>query len=122
MVGIVGQKTEARLLRIWDISPKRLCRNHLLGEHRELHAIWNILTKGRKGYSSHPETLRWQGKLGVLYLKHSEIVQEMKRRGYRHKSALSPRLKSGFSKQVKLIDSHRKQIKILRQKCCECDV
>lgn len=35
-------------MRIWDLSPKRLCRNHLLGEHRELHAIW---AGGKKGYS-----------------------------------------------------------------------
>lgn len=31
-------------MRIWDIPPDKLCRNHLLGEHNELHAIWNILT------------------------------------------------------------------------------
>jgi hypothetical protein len=43
-------------MRIWDISPKRLCRNHLLGEHRELHAVWSVLTKGKKGYARHPET------------------------------------------------------------------
>ena len=26
-------------MRIWDIPLDRLCRNHLLGEHNELHAI-----------------------------------------------------------------------------------
>lgn len=30
-------------MRIWDIHPSLLCRKHLLGEHRELHAIWSIL-------------------------------------------------------------------------------
>ena len=29
-------------MRVWDISTEKLCKNHLLGEHRELHAIWNI--------------------------------------------------------------------------------
>ncbi len=43
-------------MRIWDIEPVRLCRAHLLGEHRELHGLWNILT----------------------------LVQEMKNRGYDH--------------------------------------
>ena len=36
-------------MRIWDIAAHKLCRNHLLGEHRELHAIWSILTTGKKG-------------------------------------------------------------------------
>ncbi|NCS72473.1 MAG: pyrimidine dimer DNA glycosylase, partial [Candidatus Magasanikbacteria bacterium] len=31
-------------MRVWDIHPKYLCRKHLLGEHRELHGLWNILT------------------------------------------------------------------------------
>ena len=30
-------------MRIWDISPNKLCDKHLLGEHRELHAIWVII-------------------------------------------------------------------------------
>jgi hypothetical protein len=49
-------------MRIWDIPPDKLCRNHLLGEHNELHAMWNILTQGKKGYSNHPETKRWVGR------------------------------------------------------------
>ncbi len=32
-------------MRVWDIHPKHLCRKHLLAEHRELHGLWNILTK-----------------------------------------------------------------------------
>jgi hypothetical protein len=32
--------------RIWDADPALLCDRHLLGEHRELHAIWSILTTG----------------------------------------------------------------------------
>ena len=59
-------------MRVWDIHPKHLCRKHLLAEHRELHGLWNILTKhkGRGGYSRHPETLRWVGKLKALCLRH----------------------------------------------------
>lgn len=69
-------------MRIWDIHPDKLCRNHLLGEHNELHAMWNILTQGKTGYSNHPETKRWKGKLKALYCVHEEIVQEMITRGY----------------------------------------
>ena len=50
-------------MRIWDILPDKLYRQHLLGEHRELHAIWSILTKNKKGYSNHPENVRLGGDL-----------------------------------------------------------
>ena len=64
-------------MRIWDIPPDKLCRNHLLGEHNELHAMWNILTQGKTGYANHPETKRWAGKLKALFRVHEGIVQEM---------------------------------------------
>jgi len=67
-------------MRIWDIPPKQLCRQHLLGEHRELHAIWSILVNNKKGYSHHPETLMWKGKFKALYSVHDEIVKEMGKR------------------------------------------
>ncbi|MCM3906301.1 MAG: pyrimidine dimer DNA glycosylase/endonuclease V, partial [Pyrinomonadaceae bacterium] len=60
-------------VRIWDIYPKKLCRNHLLGEHRELHAIWSVIVNGTKGYAHHPETLRWKGKLKELYGRHEAL-------------------------------------------------
>ena len=109
-------------MRIWDIAPKELCRNHLLGEHRELHAIWSILTKGKKGYANHPETLRWKNKLNALFLRHEKLVKEMKRRSYNHKSALNDKLADGHSRQNKLIDSYKKQIAILKRKNCGCKI
>ncbi|MGD9015630.1 MAG: pyrimidine dimer DNA glycosylase/endonuclease V [Candidatus Omnitrophota bacterium] len=107
-------------MRIWDIAPNKLCRNHLLGEHRELHAVWVILTKHKKGYSRHPETRRWQGKLRSLYSRHQSLVKEMQQRGYAHKSRLDARLAKGNGRQTQYIDSTRKQVRILRNKRCEC--
>lgn len=107
-------------MRIWDIHPKYLCRKHLLGEHRELHAIWNILTKNKKGYSKHPETLRWVGKLKALYLRHQMLVEEFLKRGYKHNSPLDKSLAKGKSKQDIFIDSILKQKQILKQKKCNC--
>ena len=68
-------------MRIWDISPSKLCKNHLLGEHRELHAMWAVITEHKKGYSLHPETLRWNGKLKAMYQRHEKLVDEMKKIG-----------------------------------------
>jgi hypothetical protein len=111
------------IVRIWDVPPEKLCGNHLLGEHRELHGIWSILTQGRQGgYAHHPEVLRWKGKLRALYLKHEEIVAEMGRRGYEHHSPLDPELATGAERQDTLVDSHDEQVRILRNKGCDCRI
>ena len=109
-------------MRIWDIEPKNLCRNHLLGEHRELHAIWSILTKQKKGYSRHPETLRWRGKLKALYLRHEKLIAEFKNRGYRHHSNLNKLQAVGISRQNQYVDSYQAQLRILKAKKCGCKV
>ncbi|MGC9335913.1 MAG: pyrimidine dimer DNA glycosylase/endonuclease V [Anaerolineae bacterium] len=109
-------------MRIWDIPPERLCRKHLLGEHSELHGVWSILTQGKRGYANHPEVLRWSGKLRALYLKHEEIVAEMLARGYQHNSPLDPDLATGQEVQEAFVDSPEEQVRILRDKGCDCRV
>lgn len=108
-------------MRIWDITPAKLCRNHLFGEHWELHAIWLVLTNGT-GYARHPETLRWKGKLKALYHRHDAVVEEMIERGYRHRSPLAKRQAAGSARQTAFVDSPGAQIRILRNKRCECFV
>ena len=109
-------------MRIWDVPARRLCRKHLLGEHRELHGLWSILTKhgGKGGYARHPETLRWVGKLAALYERHEELVAEMRRRGYAHRSPLDARLKSGERTQDAFVNTLTEQRALLRDKPCEC--
>jgi hypothetical protein len=109
-------------MRVWDIHPKYLCRKHLLAEHRELHGLWNILTKhkGKGGYSRHPETLRWVGKEKVLYLRHEGLVKEFNKRGYQHLSPLNKRFITGSSRQKVFINTIKEQKIILKNKPCEC--
>jgi len=109
-------------MRIWDIPPERLCREHLLGEHRELHAVWSILTHDKKGYRQHPETRRWEGKMAALYKRHALLVQDMEKRGYRHHSPLEKKLATGKEVQDKYVDSPEKQVQLLREKGCQCRV
>lgn len=111
-------------MRIWDISPKHLCRKHLLAEHQELHGLWNILTKHQSqgGYSRHPETLRWQGKLKALYLRHDALVTEFKKRDYSHKTPLNKKLAIGSVKQDIFINTLLEQKAILKNKPCDCFV
>ncbi len=69
-------------MRIWDVNPGYLNRQSLLGEHRELHAIVSIIKYNKKGYSRHPETLRWQGFGWALSQRHRLLAAEMRLRGY----------------------------------------
>lgn len=80
-------------MRIWDVPCEQLSRQHLLGEHRELHGLFRILERleageTRVGYANHPETLRWVGHRAALRLRHEEQVREMTARGWNHHSPL----------------------------------
>jgi hypothetical protein len=89
-----GQPPDAALqrhpppVRIWDLEPALLCDRHLLGEHRELHAIWAIVNTGKRGYAHHPETLRRRDRLAALYVCHDAQVAEMTRRGFRRAGSI----------------------------------
>lgn len=109
-------------MRIWDIHPEDLCRKHLLGEHRELHGLWNILTKhgGVGGYSHHPETKRWAGKEHALYKRHDALVNEMKKRKYNHQSPLDKNFIKGEKYQNSFINTIKEQKEILQNKQCKC--
>src|ERR1700686_5024656 len=109
-------------MRIWDVPPRQLCRQHLLGEHRELHGLWNILTvhKGAGGYSAHPETKRWVGKTRALFERHEQLVTEMERRGYKHGSPLDRTAAIGAQVQDAFVDSPEEQQRLLANKACEC--
>lgn len=107
-------------MRVWDVAPALLCRAHLLGEHREVHAVWNVLTLGKTGYSRHPETLRWRGKLTALRKRHEALVREMLHRGYTHKSPLDPALATGSARQRAYVDTPERQMELLRAKPCPC--
>ena len=109
-------------MRIWDINPKYLCRKHLLAEHRELHGLWNILTKhgAKGGYSRHPETLRWLGKTLALYNRHEALVGEFAKRGYHHKTPLDKRLAKGSRVQDIFINTIAEQKILLKNKPCDC--
>lgn len=108
-------------MRIWDIPVWRLCRAHLLGEHRKLHGLWSILVNGKKGYSRHPETLRWQGRLRALWNRHEAEVREMERRGYRHASPLRGK-RSGPDANRRCLATPQEQRALLKAKGCACKV
>lgn len=76
-------------MRMWMVDPKVLCKQHLLGEHNETHAIASILNKefSIDGYIRN-------GLIEPRAVKerHDILVIEMKRRGMNHDSPLNERI------------------------------
>lgn len=107
-------------MRVWDLPPAVLCRQHLLGEHRELHAIHSILRNGKKGYLRHPETLRWVGKLDALRRRHEALVLEMLRRGWQHHTSLP--VVGDSTVQESYVHTIIEQQAIIKEKHCECSI
>lgn len=102
-------------MRIWDISPGYLNRQSLLGEHRELHGIVSIIVNGKKGYSRHPETLRWVDHGWAIKQRHDLLVAEMALRGYSHRSPVMMRRNKDIWPDVFIDEPHR-QLEILKNK------
>src|SRR5512138_2631792 len=76
------------MVRIWCVPVSELDRQHLLGEHAELHCIVGALQGKYQAYRNHPETLRFKNRIEELYFRHNEQVVEMAKRGYKHNSPL----------------------------------
>jgi hypothetical protein len=101
-------------MRIWDVNPGYLNRQSLLGEHREIHGLFSVIYHNKKGYSHHPETLRWIGKLPALKQRHDLLVSEMTLRGFRHYSPMPDC--PGQEVQKIYVDFPYRQFEILKEK------
>ncbi len=102
-------------MRIWDIHPGYLNRQSLLGEHRELHGLVSIMVNGKKGYSRHPETVRWLKYGWAIRQRHRQLVAEMALRGYRDQSPVRTRSNSEVWPAT-YIDPPWVQFELLREK------
>ncbi len=74
-------------MRMWNIKPEIMCRQHLLGEHFEIHKmIGNLKNSGtwafaltRNGFLEPQNAVE----------RHNMLVLEMGRRGFNHNSPLN---------------------------------
>lgn len=99
-------------MRMWCINTNLMCRQHLLGEHLEIHMFVNSIleNKNLKGFINN-------GLLEIhsLRKRHKEIIDEFKRRGYKHKSPLP------YFKKIKLGYINRsKNFQVLFTRCKDC--
>lgn len=74
------------MTRMWGVDPQLLCRQHLLGEHNELHKLVGSIQAGHSidGYVD-----RGQIDTSLIQARHEELAAELERRGYSHDSPLS---------------------------------
>jgi hypothetical protein len=99
-------------MRIWDINPGYLNRQSLLGEHCELHAIVSVIVNRKKGFSNHPETVRWAGYGWALRQRHRLLAAEMSLRGFTDESPVATRAKKDLWPET-YIDEPFRQFQIL---------
>ncbi len=99
-------------MRMWMVSPRRMCRKHLLGEHVEIHMAVATLRLGRSVDGFLEKGLL---ELDKLRSRHDDLVAEMLRRGYRHNSPLGhvPRRKGGK------VDRRANRLELIRR-CPDC--
>ena len=102
-------------MRMWNIDPSKMCRQHLLGEHLEMHMFVGSINKGisMAGYVKN-------GLLDTsnLLRRHFLLVEEMERRGMNHQSDL-PNIKLKEHVGMDCIDVEA-NIKDLYNRCELC--
>ena len=73
-------------MRMWLVDPAGMCRQHLLGEHVELHMLVGTLERGKSIQGFLDGGLIDTSKIRA---RHTDLTVEMMFRGYKHKSPLS---------------------------------
>jgi len=99
-------------MRMWMVDPRRMCSQHLLGEHVELHMLVGTLRRKRSvaGFVA-------SGLIEVhsVRRRHAELVREMRRRGFRHQSPLPSFTARRLGRVVR-----RKSLADLLARCRDC--
>lgn len=69
-------------MRMWNVDPALLCRAHLLGEHRELHALVGSILKGIsiEGYIKSPTSGECLVEVHNIISRHEALHAEMHKR------------------------------------------
>jgi hypothetical protein len=99
-------------MRMWMVDPRRMCTQHLLGEHVELHMLVGSL---RLGKSLDGFVANGLVEVASIRRRHQELVREMTRRGFRHKSPLPAFRARRLGRVVR-----RKSLADLLARCKKC--
>lgn len=107
-------------MRMWMVNPVYMCKDHLLGEHREIHMCVGYL-KNR----NHLKHYAYHGLIEVnsLQSRHEILVKEMERRGYNHNTPLI--ITEDISKhldrqEVEICINRNYSLNLLLGRCSKC--
>lgn len=101
-------------MRMWMVDPRFMCRQHLLGEHAEIHMFVGAIDRG---YSVRGYLAKGLLEVHSLYCRHEELVREMMKRNYRHNSEVGEKWK--LVEQLGSIDKEG-NLRELLQRCSKC--
>jgi len=97
---------------MWNVNPKVMCNQHLLGEHVETHMFAGTINRGIsiKGYVE-------KGLVEVhnLRKRHDELVSEMLSRGMKHQSILPT-----FTEEILGKVDSVGNVKEMAKRCIKC--
>lgn len=99
-------------MRMWMVNPRRMCDQHLLGEHVELHMLVGTLLRKRSVAGFVANNLI---EVHNVRHRHAALVAEMTRRGMTHRSPL-PAFRAVRLGKVNL----RVNLKELARRCRQC--
>lgn len=105
-------------MRMWMVDPREMCRQHLLGEHVEIHMLLGAMRLGKSLDGFIDNGLIEPASIEV---RHESLVVEMLRRGYKHKSPISTEWKKHLTPYLGLarVDSERSRMDLIRR-CDQC--
>jgi hypothetical protein len=113
-------------MRMWNINPKLMCRQHLLGEHNELHMIVGCMKHDKKldGYIKNNLI-----DIHKIYSRHEQLANEMIMRGYKHNSQLNEKeidslirkyLDNNYNGKIESFVNYINSFNDLKKRCKEC--
>jgi hypothetical protein len=104
------------MTRLWNLPPKYLCDDHLLGEHSEMHQEGGTLVNHPHGEAvCRGHAKRGQVRTGLLAARHDELAREMKCRGFDHDSPFDYDIET----DIGYVDRHANLVD-LYNRCDEC--
>jgi len=77
------------MTRMWMLPPAQLCRQHLLGEHAEIHQLVGFIESDRDFSAKlNGHAKRGQIETAAIQARHDQLAAELVARDYNHDSPL----------------------------------
>lgn len=104
---------------MWLVDPRIMCKNHLLGEHREMHQVKGTVEKHKHGENI-LKGLADTNAIDTLLIKarHDTLVKEMKRRGWTGHSTPMDEVDNQYGGIGKI--DKEENLELILERCKEC--